>query len=162
MIIPIIIPIHHYDDEDSHHRGCQCPECLEKKKWNDKPREYYEERCAVPKRWYYKNLIIKIIRIIFVLISFAIIISPLFFKSPNFYLLPILVIGGAFLMLFSIIFIDKYIKYDFQCKDKIRLERKKYSWNDSKSWDDIIREANLPKNYIVGKIREEWRYKKIS
>lgn len=64
MFIPIIIPMfNRFDDDDDdrrHGSGCQCPECLEKKKWESMPREYYQYRYAIPKKFIIKNTILNI------------------------------------------------------------------------------------------------------
>jgi hypothetical protein len=155
MIIPIFIPIRH-DDDDEHHYNCMCPDCIKQREWDEMPREYYEERYAVPKKWRIKNQVLKGLRIISMFIGFLIMTISLFFKVSTIYI-PISFMLGMIYIVFSYAVFDKIIKEDNQCSEKIRLERK--LWSGDKTWDNIIKEANLPKSYVLSKIKENWRYK---
>lgn len=158
MIIPIIIPFRPFcdddDDDDKHHKGCECPDCKEKRKWENKPREYYEKRYAIPKRWRTKNTFFKILRLIPVILGVISLI--LSFIINNFALSVGLIFGGFVIAIVGFFLLDKFVKYDFECDDKIRLEKKRWF---GETWEDIIKNSNIPDNYYLTKPEDDWRYK---
>lgn len=164
MFFPIFIP--RYDDcscDSKHGSGCQCPECLRKEELAKKPREYYESRYAIPKKWRTKNNLLKVISFIPLTIGFIIAFFILWnaraFAHPAMlFLAPICLV--AVLILTAIIsskLNNKYVKYDFQCEEAIKLEKK---WLTLETWEDIVRSKNIDlSTYYLTEPKENWRYK---
>ena len=163
MFIPIIIPFNRYDDDDDrkHGHGCMCPECLEEKRLENLPREYYKYRYAIPKSFIVKNTIYKILSSIVIILGASIAISPLVLMSIihlKFWMLVsamplgmLVVAGGS--ILYSVI-----VKDYSDCKDKIYIEIRD-SFVRPESWDDKIKTMQIPKNYKLTKEVSRWRYK---
>lgn len=161
MIIPIFIPrFIESDEEKGHGYGCKCPKCLEKEKWANKPREYFKYKYAIPKSFVYKNILVKTIKYICVFISLIVVFFPIFitdffdfgFKTLLFVLL------GLFLFACSLIVFEKFIKSEYECKDKIRIEIKD-SFIKPENFKDKISKMSIPKGYIFTKEKSDWRYK---
>ena len=150
------------DCSDYHGSDCECSKCKEKAIWSAKPREHYEEKYALPKTWYYKNMIKKIIRGVFVIIGGTISISSIWFGISDLGFWGFLggFAGGLVFIFGSIIGMADVIKYNFQCDDSIRIEKPLYDYEDKRTWDDLYKEKKIPENYIILKeIKNNWRYK---
>lgn len=160
MIIPIFIQ-RNTDCDNEHGYGCKCPTCLEKEKWENKPREYYKYRYAVPKSFILKNIIFNILCCIIAAIGFFLILFPaIFIDSINFNFLVSLFFtaSGFFIFIGAFILAGKIIKSDFECKDKIYIEIKD-SYFYPENWDDKIKKMKIPKKYKLTKEKSDWRYK---
>lgn len=155
MIIPIFLPSNCNDcDSDKHGYDCECSKCKLDKEYASKPRSYYSYRYAVPLRWFYKNLFFKFLRLLGCGIGLGIVFYPLFdiksFQGTTFYFLWLYIAVGAVVFFISLSKLSDFIKYDFNCAEKVYLE-KKY-------WDKVWDLTKVPKNYKLGEIRETWRY----
>lgn len=166
MFIPIIIPMfNRFDDDDDcdrkHGRGCQCSECLEKKKWDEMPREYYKERYAIPKSFVIKNTIFKVLRLVSLVIGIILVISPITFldiSSKNHFLFIVLpLVFGFSIAIGGFIGFDSNIKQPYECKDKIHLKADYFTTD--KDWDEICKKNNVPKNYVLTEVETNWKYK---
>lgn len=167
MFFPIIIPMfNRFDDDDDrcsnkHGVGCRCPGCLEKEKWENMPREYYQARYAIPKKFIYKNRIFHTLSIISLILGFCCIISPHHFydfRDMNFFtgmLIPILI--GFGIAIGGFIFFQSKTKWDFQCKDRICLTVDYYATDED--WDKILKEKGITKKYKLTEVETKWRYK---
>lgn len=165
MIIPIFIPRYFDDDSNSnkHGNGCKCPDCLKNELWDKMPREYYKYRYAVPLQFIIKNLIYRIIGWVCILIGLIIFSSPLIFREyfiTHQYplIIPFVMIIGIIMVISSTQIFDKFVKYDFHCKDKIYLEIKD-SYSNPEKWEDKVKISEIPKNYRLTKVESSWRYK---
>ena len=164
MIIPIFFPMmmNNYDD-DRHGYDCECSKCKRDNEFSRKHyRQHYEEIYCVPKKWYYKKMFLKGLRILCVLIGIFTAVSYLIIfgglNNHKFWIFPITFVVGLVICVGSIVLFDKFIKYDWNCDDKIRVEKKSIDDND---WKTVIKNANVPKNYHIGRPSKNWRYKSI-
>lgn len=163
MIIPIFFPIfrnygsqYDCDDDKNHGEGCECLDCKEEKKWANKPKEYFEYRYAIPKKWRRKNILMKIIRTIIIIFGIGVIFKGFDFSHTHSILISslFLILGLGIIFFVGLYMMEKFIKYDFQCDDKIKLE-KKYS----ESWETLIEKNNITKKYYLTKPEQDWKYK---
>lgn len=164
MFFPIIIPMYRHDDDDDcgrHGKGCQCPECLKKEKWERMPREYYKYRYAIPKSFVIKNSIFKILRFVFLIIGLLLVISPITFLDisirNNFLFIFIPLVSGFLIAIFGFIGMDNLIKRPYDCKDNIYLKADYFAKKED--WDNIIKQNNIPKNYVLTEVETDWKYK---
>lgn len=164
MFIPIIIPIYRHDDDDyygRHGKGCRCPECIKKEERDNMPREYYKYRYAIPKSFVIKNSLFKILRFVFLIIGLLLVISPITFLDISirnhflFIILPVVI--GFLIAICGFIGMDVLIKEPYECKDKIHLKADYFA--SKEDWDNLIKQNNIPKNYILTEIKTDWRYK---
>lgn len=173
MIIPIFIPSYNSpvdsdDYEPAHAYDCPCNKCVEKRKIKYKSKRYYESRTAIPKSFLFKHVMWRVITWLIGLTGAFVAISGIVFNSYfmsfivkyNFlfqFVIPIVV--GIGIIFAAIIGFDKKINqtYLWRCEDKIVL--KKYKWSgEEKTWDEIIKNANVPKNYKILKPKDDWEY----
>lgn len=163
MFVPIFIPMRQYDDDsDSKHGyGCQCPDCLEQKRLDGLPREYYKYRYAIPKIFVIKNNLYRALCWIIGAIGFFITISPVIFMdyvTHHFVYLPICLIFGLCIICLYFHLFDKLVKYIFQCNDSIYIEICD-SYFNKETWESKIEKMNITKNYILTEEKSDWRYK---
>lgn len=161
MIIPIFIP-HYVDNDDcenKHGYGCKCPDCLEKEKFNNIPREYYKYRYAVPSYFVLKNILFKVLCWFIAIIGLSVMILSIFLIDIKYTWIILLdfIVGGA-ICVFAYILGNRIIKYDFECSNKIYIEIKD-SFFYPETWEEKIKTMNIPKGYILTKEKSDWRYK---
>jgi hypothetical protein len=153
MIIPVFIPIN--DNCDKHGKGCECPKCLEKKELDNKPREYYKYRYAVPRGFVIKNILYKTLCLSMIILGFTVGLYPILFVKLDLFTIFLSVFIGISSIISAYILGDKTIKYNFNCKDKIYFEIKYLE-----SWSDKIKQLDVPIGYWLTKQETGWRYKK--
>ena len=153
----------HDDDDDygRHGKGCKCPECLKKEKWERMPREYYKYRYAIPKSFVIKNSLFKILRFVFLIIGLLLVISPITFLDisirSHFLFIILSMVIGSLIAICGFNGMGVLIKEPYECKDKIHLKADYFA--SKEDWDNLIKQNNIPKNYILTEIKTDWRYK---
>lgn len=162
MLVPIFIPglFNDCDCDNKHGYDCECSKCKKEKEWKNKPKEYYEERYAIPKKAYRINLFFKLLSFLpFVIWGIAILFSMYsHILSKTMWFMPIIIIfGGGVLSIIFYNYLDKLVKYEWNIKGAIRLEKKR--WFSEQTWEEIFKKLNLSKDkYHFTKPKDNWRY----
>lgn len=72
------------------------------------------------------------------------------------YMIPVITIGGGVLAAVIWGFLSKFVKYEFDIKGAIRLEKKRWT-NDT--WEGIFKKAGVSKDkYHITEPKTDWRY----
>lgn len=161
MFFPIFIPVYNDCDHDKKHGyGCKCPKCLEKEKYASMPKEYYETRYAIPKKWYIKNQLFKVLS--FIPIALWLLVSSfcifnIFSLHVLYFWYPITILLGAVLAVFLHRLLDKFVKLEINCEEAILLKKIRFT---NETWENIFKKSGVSKDkYYMTKPRESWRYK---
>lgn len=158
IIFPIFIPINNPDPESNKHGyGCKCPECVRREKNENMPKQYYKYRYAIPYKFIVKNQLTRMLFYIIAIFGLCIMCSPLII-SFNMWIQLLCILVGIGICTASYIIGDMFIKYNFECKDKIYIELNNYN-PTSDDWENKIKSMGIPKGYILTKEKSDWRYK---
>lgn len=150
MIIPFFIPMFDNDDD------CDCHSVSFS---FSLPKQFYKYRYAVPKSFFLKNKIIKIISYIIFIIGLFICSLPMIFINYTIeYVWPLsIMIIGLLMSTYSYYFYKKYIKSPDKCKDKIYLEIED-SFLNPENWEDKLKNTIIPENYKLTKEESSFRF----
>ena len=147
------------EDEIEDDRHQKYMDDYEKK--NNLYRHYYSYRYAVPQKFKIIKFLIQLLSWVIGLLGMGIMFSLLFDMEStysNLWIIPIKLIGGAVVLTASLLFYNKFVIDDNKCKDNVYI-RVDESFPTEKDWDDAIKKLNIPTNYILTKVEDNWEYK---